>query len=150
MGIRLHFQVLPRHSRCWQHLLLTPFNALNEVVGTSSGPCYLASYYHISLQRSPRLLSSIVTIASKMLVGYVRCSCLALELWSIFPWTMWPLTYILAFAFESSRHLGCHGGSAIIYQQLPTHYTTYKIIPITPQPIPPTIPNEIPIKAYRK
>jgi len=44
----------------------------------------------------------------------------------------------------------CHGGSAIIYQQLPTHYTTYKIIPITPQPIPPTISNEIPIKAYRK
>ena len=44
----------------------------------------------------------------------------------------------------------CHGGSAIIYQQLPTHYTTYKIIPITPQLIPPTISNEIPIKAYRK
>ena len=37
-----------------------------------------------------------------------------------------------------------------LYQPLPTHYTTYKHHQQIPQPIPPTISNESPIKAYRK
>jgi hypothetical protein len=40
----------------------------------------------------------------------------------------------------------CHGGSMNLYQPIPP----IKTIPKTPQPIPPIISNEIPIKAYRK
>jgi len=40
----------------------------------------------------------------------------------------------------------CHGGSVNLYQPIPP----IKTIPKTPQPIPYTISNEIPIKSYRK